>query len=566
MGRLPLNNASSARDTVERSADVSPRAAWTLVWLAVASSGVASWSDWTTWPGYGAVAPALVLVGVIGTTVTWATRDLTTTWWRRGAVGVVLASVLADRGLGIAARTDYATDAAAFNDVAARALLHGHDPYTASMAPAARLLDHASSYWTYTLNGSYVHAVSYPAGSFLFQAPLVALGLRHLPTDWIDLAAWLVTGVILARLLPRRLTWLAALLVVSSAYVGTFANGGTDALVVPFLVLALWRWDRALDPGAGVVRWLSPVALGVACSIKQTPWFVAPFVLIALLVEALAERREWRTPLARYAGLAVGTFLLLNLPFIIWQPAAWLRGVLLPLRDPLVPDGQGLVTLALHGLTGGVTLHGLWLSGALVLAAELFALVAWYPLLKRIWPFLLPLALFIPARSLTSYLLDFLPAALVAALSVRDAPREWRPRFTRARVIVLAATLVGACVAAGDALTTAPLTLSVTGVTTRDAHQRLTTISVAVTNASSVTVQPHFMVDLGGLHPSGFWRVRVLRGSLPLGPGRHALVVLSPPTWTWAPGHDQYWIVDAYSASPAALSTSAPQRWTVGSP
>ncbi len=554
--------------TAPRPSQLTARAAWTLVWLAVTTSGVAAWSEWTAWPGYGVVAPALVLGGLIGGALTWAVRDPTRPSWRWGSLAAVLASVLADRGLGIATRTYYATDAAAFNDVAARALLHGRDPYTTSMAPAARLLDHASGYWTYALNGSHVLAVSYPAGSFLLQAPLVALGLRHLPTDWIDLAAWLATSLILARLLPRRLTWLAALLVLSSAYAGPFANGGTDALFVPFLVVALWRWDRALDPGAGAVRWVSPVALGVACSIKQTPWFVVPFVLVALVLEARAAHRAWVSPLARYAGLTLGTFLLINLPFIVWHPGAWLRGALLPLRDPLVPDGQGLVTLALHGLSGGVLLHGLWLSGALVLVAGLVALVAWYPALKRIWPLLVPLALFVPGRSLTSYLLDFLPAALAAALSVRDAPPAWRAPLARAcvRVIVLAGVLVAAGVLAGVALTSAPLSVSVTGVTTRDAHQRLTGVTVALTNVSSQTVHPHFMVDLGGPHPNGFWRIRVLHGSLPLRAGRHALVELSPAAWTWAPGHDQYWIVDAYSASPAALSTSAPQRWTLGTP
>ncbi len=549
-----------------RSPDLTARAAWTLVWLAVTSSGIAAWSEWTAWPGYGAVAPALVIGGVLGSALTWAVRDPASSTWRRGGFVAVLVSVLIDRGLGIATRTYYATDAAAFNDVAARALLHGRDPYTTSMAPAARLLDHAMGYWTYTLNGSHVHAVSYPAGSFLLQAPLVALGLRHLPTDWIDLVAWLATGVLLAWILPRHLTWLAALLVLSSAYVGPFANGGTDALFVPFLVLALWRWDRALDPSAGVMRWVSPVALGVACSIKQTPWFVVPFVLVALLVEARAAHRACGAPLARYAGLTLGTFLLINLPFIVWNPGAWLHGVLLPLRDPLVPDGQGLVTLALHGLTGGVALHDLWLSGALVLVAGLVALVAWYPALKRIWPFLVPLALFVPGRSLTSYLLDFLPAALAAALSVRDAPPQWRAPLPRARVIVLAGVLVGAGVAAGEALTSAPLALSVVGVTTRDAHQRLTGVTVVVTNLSSQTVHPHFMVNLGGPHPDGFWRVRVLHGTLPLRAGRHALLALSPAAWTWAPPHGQYWIVDAYSTSPAALSTSGLQHWTFVTP
>ena len=61
-----------------------------------------------------------------------------------------------------------------------------------------------------------------------------------------------------------------------------------------------------------------------------------------------------------------------------------------------------------------------WLSAAagLVLVALLVAFALWEPRLRRAWLFLVPLALFVPDRSLANYLVDFVPAALVAAASL----------------------------------------------------------------------------------------------------------------------------------------------------
>ena len=141
-------------------------------------------------------------------------------------------------------RKFYTTDSAAFDHVAARALLHGSDPYAISMSPAAHLLKVPALFWTYTVNGGHVSQFSYPAGSFLFDVPAMALGLHHAVVDWMDLLAWLVSGVLLFALLPASLRWLSALVVLTPALLGSFSSGETDAMFVPFLILAVWRWDR----------------------------------------------------------------------------------------------------------------------------------------------------------------------------------------------------------------------------------------------------------------------------------------------------------------------------------
>jgi uncharacterized membrane protein len=442
------------------------RAAWSLVWLAVLTGGINLWGWWPSWTAASVVGPAFVVAGMIGLAVTWLVPRPRSLVYQLVAMGSVLGSMAIPQAIGIHIRQYYSTDSGAFNQVAARVLVHGHNPYAASMASAAQLLKPPELFWTYTVNGSFVTHVSYPAGSFLFEVPALWFGFHHQVSDWMDLYAWIATGILLFVILPASLRWLAALIAVIPIFVGVFSSGGTDALFVPFLVLAVWRWDRfGAGRQAGMAGWMGPIALGIACATKQTPWFCVPFLVAGVVLEA---RRTGRPPLrlaALYLGIVVLVFAAVNLPFIIWQPSAWVHGNLIPFRQPLVADGQGLVTLALHGITGGVTLSTLTIASALVYVALLIAMVIWFPAMKRVWLFLLPVVFFVAARSLTSYLVDFFPAAVVAAITV--APVSARHRTitaTRIRITLMAtsaAAMVAAIVVAGLAFVSPPLQLAV---------------------------------------------------------------------------------------------------------
>jgi uncharacterized membrane protein len=538
------------------------RVGWSLFWLAMVTMGVDAWGAWTTWPGLAFFTPLIVLAGLAGAVATWCVPDPGARWWQLGALASATATLGVVGGAGIAARQYYSTDSAAFNDVATRLLLHGHDPYTSSLRAARALLDPPSSYWTYLVNGEHVLRLSYPAGAFVLQAPLAALGVHHLTSDWLDLGAWIATVTLIFFLLPASLRWLAVLLALASAYALDFANGGTDALFVPFLVLAVWRWDDvAAARATRVARWTGPLALGVACSIKQSPWFCVPFLVVAVALESRTAGGRVLATTSRYVALVLAAFTLVNAPFIAWNPAAWWHGTMLPLLSPLVPDGQGLVTLALHGATRGADLHLLWLAAALTGLALVLSLALWYPRLKRAWVFLVPVVLFVPGRSLSNYLLDFFPVALVAATSVRAARGEPLAMARRARVALVGAPAFGAVAVAAWALASAPLQLTVEGVATSANGSRLDAVTVAVRNDAATATTPHFMLTLGGGHPDGFWHATVLRGRFPLAPGAGALVRITPATFTWAPQHLQYWLITAYSSAPAAVSTTAPQRW-----
>jgi uncharacterized membrane protein len=548
------------------------RAGWSLVWLTILIGGLGFWGSWSWWPGAGVIAPLLILIGLVGLTTVWLVRSPSSWIMQLAGLAGAVVTVVVPQAVAIHVRHYYTTDSAAFTQVAARLLHQGKNPYTATMTAATTYLQPPSQYWSYTVDGGHIIRVSYPAGSFLLEYLAMGLGFHHAIVDWIDLGAWLVTGLLLFVMVPAALRWFALLVFLTSLLVGTYSNGGTDALFLPFLLLAVWRWDRfATGRGAGLAGWIGPVALGLACSIKQTPWFCIPFLVVGV---ALETRRSGRNPWAvagGYLAIVGGVFGVVNLPFIIWNPGAWWNGTLLPFTHPLVADGQGLVTLALHGLTGGVSLPLLSVAAALVYLALMVAYLAWFPQMKRVWLFLLPAVLFVPARSLSSYLLDFLPLALAAAVTVGSLPTAERAAPVGGRrwwggVAGVAAPMTAAVVVAVVAFTSAPLALAVTGFRTSNHTQELDSITVSVHNRTDHPVVPHFMVVIDSGHPSAFWTVGSGHGTVVLGPGATETVTLRPTLYTWAPGHRSHWLVEAYTSSPNALSTSRLQLWKLGKP
>ncbi|MGH9086798.1 MAG: hypothetical protein ACRDYZ_01575 [Acidimicrobiales bacterium] len=541
------------------------RCAWSVVWVGVLTSGAGLWAQWWSWPLVDVLAPVLVGVALLGLVICWCGRDARSRLHQGLGLVAALVAAGAPEAVQLHTRRFYLTDSAALDHVAARVLVHGHDPYTASLSSAARLLHDPSSFWTYTVTGGHVVNVSYPAGSFLAYAPAIALGFHHEIVDWIDLFAWLAAVLLLFLALPRFLRWLAPLLALTGIFTGMFAGGGTEAVLVPLAIVAVWRWDRyGRGREAGIARWVGPVALGLACSVKQTAWVLLPFLVVGVFAEA---RRSGRPPVrtsGRYVATGLAAFGAVNAPFLVASPLAWWRGVTTPLLDPLVADGQGLVSLALHGITGGVDLTLLAYASGLAYLAVLVAVVAWYPRLKRVWPFLVPIVAFVSPRSFTGYLIDLVPLALVAAVTVEKGAmrsggdlRRWRFNVVGlgAGVLALAA---GAAAALAFAIP-APLALSMDHASIGHNRLLLREVTVTVTNRTATPVAPHFMVDVGAPHPTGFWTTAHHRRVV-VGPHRAVTVRLYPPSPTSFVPSASNWVVDAYTARPRWLSTSR-EEW-----
>jgi uncharacterized membrane protein len=244
-----------------------------------------------------------------------------------------------------------------------------------------------------------------------------------------------------------------------------------------------------------------------------------------------------------------------NLPFVAWGPQAWAHGVLLPFISSLVADGQGLVTFATHGVTGGVELGMLTAAGALAMLAALVAFVLWYPVLKRAWLLLVPIVFFFSPRSLSSYLVDLVPVAIMAALSVHGAVTG-EHRVTRRSLAIFAVPVVAVIACSALALSTQTLRIGVDAAQLAAVDQSVT---VTVTNLTDAVQRPHFMVNPGE-GTAGYW-VTSDGAPVVLAPHAHATLTLHPPAAVTAPKRGARWLVAAYTTSPAVLSTSSLVPW-----
>ncbi|MGZ6392304.1 MAG: hypothetical protein ACXWQZ_23945, partial [Ktedonobacterales bacterium] len=182
--------------------------------------------------------------------------------------------------------------------------------------------------------------------------------------------------------------WVGLLILADLPLLNAAVGGVLDVFYILLLFVA-WRWWR--QPV------LSTVFLGLAIAAKQLAWFFLPFYAIYIWRE-----RGWREALTRLAG-AGGVFAVINEPFILNDPRAWLAGVLAPQVDPMFPLGNGIVGLSVSGL--------LPLAPSAVYTA-LFGLairvcIAWYWRFGRSMPevalLLAVLPLFFAWRSLTTY-------------------------------------------------------------------------------------------------------------------------------------------------------------------
>jgi len=452
----------------------------------------------------------------------------------------------------------YDTDEVTTGQAAASVLLHGMNPYSQDLTSWLHQFNVSPLVSTPLLGGGVVNTVSYPALSFLLYAPLgLVLGQEAHFGQVTGVIAWAATLLVLWRTLPHTIRPLVPVLASTGIYIGLVSGGTTDYLYLPFLMLALWRWPRFGDPGeASPARWVGPVMLGLACAIKQTPWLLAPFLVAGVALEAHRHGRPWRRQSARYAGLATAAFLAPNLPFLLLSPGAWLHGVLLPLAQPLIPLGQGLIQLLVtSGLGGG----RLWLFSVAGLAGEiamLLAFIALYPRSRPALPLLAVVPLALSTRSLSTYFVDAVPPLLVAAASVPweslpplDRIRRWAGRSAAVAGALATLGVIGALASPP------PLSLQVSHAETRYGSdgKAETTLGITVHNSASAPVRPTF-VSLQGVAWLPAWRAT--QGPRILDPGVTAAyrVASTDDRVAIAPG--QTFRMGALLADPASVSIS----------
>jgi len=537
------------------------RLGWTVAGILVAVSGLEAWSGAVVAPPVLIATLACLLVGFAVIVAAWTCREMPR--WLSVALLVAAVAAYASRAyLTLLGGPYYGTDEMAFDQYAASLLIQGINPYARSMAPAFQIFNVPTIFYTYTLSGGRVTALSYPAGAFLPYVPGLLLGWHTQEAPVIDAAAWALGGIVAWRLLEPRHRWAAIIAyLASSYYLGLAVGGVIDVLYAPLLLIALYRFDQFSDR-TGWRRWIGPTCLGLAASMNQLPWFLVPLLAIAIWHEARGRQRPAASEVARYLGLVALPLIVLDAPFVALGPVRFIRDVLTPLTAHAIPGGQGFIGITLFLHLGG-RLEWYSVAGVAALVATWLAAASWYRATKRILVLLVAVVFLFPTRAFASYLTILLPALVVAATSVKGAPSVPRHRRHARRVASL--TRVGAvgaaCVAllalSADAVLPPPLRIRILHAGSTGQLESIDRLTVSVTNRSDRTIEPHWSVMPTGQQTS-FWSV--VRGPRVLHPGEHATVVLAAPNVQSMPPLEGAFVLDAFTAKPATISTAPTTR------
>jgi hypothetical protein len=288
----------------------------------------------------------------------------------------------------------------------------------------------------------------------------------------------------------------------------------SDSVWALLLLLMVRFWHR---------KTAAAILFGLAASFKQQPWLLAPLLLLRLWHENDAPQQRKRQ-IARFIGLSIATFFVINAPFFAWDPMAWMRGVFEPAIAPMITFGQGLSSLSATDMLGlAKSTHSLLMLLVYGFGVWLYAKQG-ARLVALMW--LVPgFALFFGNRSLTSYwyfyaipfLADIARQSISRQDSVSDkapaeasAPGELRP-------------IAGALAHTKRLVPFFSVALLLFGLTIWQAHKRrpldielvppfrangpmVRGLSVVVRNRSGNPITPRFATKSGSAQPY-FWKI-----------------------------------------------------------
>jgi len=229
--------------------------------------------------------------------------------------------------------------------------------------------------------------VSYPALSFLTLVPFAWLNIFNVLPFY--LFCYFVLLVIAWKVVrPELRPWVVLLWLANVSMWSSVVGGNLDILNILLIVLAWLLREQ---------RWWSALLMGLALATKQLTWFFLPLYMI------LVWRQYNFVEVVRRFAIAGGVALAINLPFILWNPHAWLAGIMAPIADPMFPLGVGIIGPSLTPL---LPIFPPWVYTALEIDAIPLILL-WYWHLCKERPeaamLLAVIPLFFAWRSLPSY-------------------------------------------------------------------------------------------------------------------------------------------------------------------
>jgi uncharacterized membrane protein len=475
----------------------------------------------------------------------------------------------------------YRSDEEIFVQYSADLLRQGHNPYGADMMPA--YVHYPSPFPTKLLDGGITHSLDYPGLPTLLTAGLSAVvGTYHTVALMCTLALF-AAALVMFYLLPKGLRALAPLLVVGIPVLASGSSGGLlFSLVVAPLAFTAYRWQHTGETGRlSRMDVAKAAAVGIAISTTQVAWFPIPFLFLGIYLRRKQGlgRRAAAGVVGRFVAVAFLVFFLINAVFIFWGPDAWLHGVLAPIIQHAVPEGQGLINLIQSLSIGSGNLSLYTYAGALVM---LGLLVAYWRHFDRLHAacFALPLiGLLFPARSYWTYFIAYGAAWMVELLSHDPEPepsataaaaasaassdsspsptptaRGLRAWLAKPIVLTAAAFLPALAVFGAALASQQPLQLTITSYQTTGAVSSVQTITVSAKNTSGHTLKPHFMVVHGDGLVTATWNI--VSGPDMLAPHSQARYVLSAPSYDALAWVKQSMKIQAVTDQPPTVSFS----------
>lgn len=402
------------------------------------------------------------------------------------------------------------SDAGLYTDLAGDLLQRGYNPYTWDYGGTFELYREGQEASTPVLKGAPESPYPYPALPFLLVTPFQLLGLPGALS--LSIVAHIAVLVLVFIAAPRR--WQPVVLLptlmglgLGNEFTALTLIGIVDIVWVLALIgmLAAWRhW-----------KWRA-ILYGLAISIKQSPALLAPFLLIHLWRES--PDRRFRH-VAGFVFLAAATFLLINGPFILWNPTAWFLGYTEPVRDNQIFLSQGgLSTLTQVGIA--------YLPKSYFLVAMLSIFGLWLYIYRRhydsvrdtLW--MLPgFIMWFSYRSLVSYWLYWAFPMILVSTSRQSAnfnpvrQPSWKPTLITIFVALAALSALGVVVASP----TSPMELDLQ-LPFFSTAGRIDRLTIVVGNHSQTTITPRFAVQSArtGMNPLP-WLIE--SGPLALQPG-----------------------------------------------
>ena len=296
------------------------------------------------------------------------------------------------------------TDGMLYSQFGAELLRRGENPYAVDMCVAFQVFNVRSHLDTVEVDGSPVCRAENPALFYLVPLVPILLGIPY----WgaATALAHLLTLLTLFWFAPGHLRSLVPLaLLLNPGLVNPTLPDMVWALLMVVVVIA---WDKP---------WRAGLVYGLACAFKPIPWFLAPFLLARVYLEAQPNTR-WRK-LISFGGAASISFLIPNLAFMLADLPAWLQAVTGNANDHVML-GQGLSMLTEFNVLqlpkNFYTLATLTALGILLLMyIRHFA-----RLRDTVWIYA-SIVLWFYYRSLDNYYIYWIPVLIAAILSIARA-------------------------------------------------------------------------------------------------------------------------------------------------